>query len=169
MGRAHGKPSAPMPRSGLVLPPSRSALGTNVLEGAWTSHPVGRAEACKVKICVLHRRKSALSPCFRMLPHRVSPEQKIQAGAIGPKAPRYHGWKQRSFLERDANGIRSDNARSTSAIEGSLRISSGQRGCGSDWESSQGSLDRLLLPCRRAPAGSACRQVIPLQVRHGQE
>jgi len=27
-----------------------------------TDHPVGRAEACKVKICVPHRRKSGLSP-----------------------------------------------------------------------------------------------------------
>ena len=29
---------------------------------AGTSNPVGGAEACKVKICVPHRRKSGLSP-----------------------------------------------------------------------------------------------------------
>lgn len=30
--------------------------------GAGTGHPVGRAETCKIKICVPHRRKSGLSP-----------------------------------------------------------------------------------------------------------
>ena len=30
---------------------------------AGTGHPVGHTEACKVKIFVSHRRKSALSPC----------------------------------------------------------------------------------------------------------
>ena len=29
---------------------------------AGTGHPVGRAQACKVKICMPHRRKSGLSP-----------------------------------------------------------------------------------------------------------
>ena len=32
---------------------------------AGTGHPVGRAEACKVKICVPHRRKSGLSPLYQ--------------------------------------------------------------------------------------------------------
>ncbi len=43
----------------------RQIRRTEGLERAGTGHPVGRAEACKVKICVPHRRKSGLSPLCR--------------------------------------------------------------------------------------------------------
>jgi hypothetical protein len=47
-----------------------------------TGHPVGRAEACKVKICVPHRRKSGLSPLYRISAMQLMPAITVETNTF---------------------------------------------------------------------------------------